>query len=158
MSDRLESARVLSCADGSVSVLDAGSLGFAYRDSLLQHKELILLSAVFALEKGRPAGNKSRHEREHEKAQGKAAAGISQLRQRFQAAGRLFCRRSDRECGLKGYTIGGACVSEKHAGFIVNRGGATASDVIALIAHVRDAVYEKKGVLLECEVKIIENG
>ena len=49
-------------------------------------------------------------------------------------------------------------MSEKHAGFIVNRGGATASDVIALIAHVRDAVYEKKGVLLECEVKIIENG
>ena len=62
------------------------------------------------------------------------------------------------ECGLKGYAIGGACVSEKHAGFIVNRGGATASDVIALIARVRDTVYEKKGVLLECEVKIIENG
>ncbi|MBQ8555472.1 MAG: UDP-N-acetylmuramate dehydrogenase [Clostridia bacterium] len=58
------------------------------------------------------------------------------------------------ECGLKGYTIGGAQVSEKHAGFLVNRGG-TAADFLALMAHVQKVVYEQKGVMLQPEVKIL---
>lgn len=58
------------------------------------------------------------------------------------------------ECGLKGYTIGGAQVSEKHAGFLVNRGG-TAADFLALIAHVQREVYQQKGVQLEPEVRIL---
>lgn len=58
------------------------------------------------------------------------------------------------DCGLKGYTIGGASVSEKHAGFLVNKGG-TASDFLALMAHVQHVVYEEKGVMLQPEVKIL---
>ncbi len=58
------------------------------------------------------------------------------------------------ECGLKGVAIGGAQVSEKHAGFLVNRGG-TAADFLALIAHVQKVVYEKKGIMLEPEVRIL---
>lgn len=58
------------------------------------------------------------------------------------------------ECGLKGFTLGGAQVSEKHAGFLVNRGG-TAADFLALIAHVQREVYQQKGVLLEPEVRIL---
>lgn len=158
VSDRLESARVLSCADGSVSVLDAGSLGFAYRDSLLQHKELILLSAVFALEKGDRREIKAAMSGNMKKRREKQPLEYPSCGSVFKRPDGYFAGALIEECGLKGYTIGGACVSEKHAGFIVNRGGATASDVIALIAHVRDTVYEKKGVLLECEVKIIENG
>ena len=60
-------------------------------------------------------------------------------------------------CGLKGCTVGGAQVSEKHAGFVVNRGDATSADVRALIAHIQRVVAEKTGVLLECEVRIIDN-
>ena len=56
---------------------------------------------------------------------------------------------------LKGMKVGGAEVSEKHAGFIINRGGATASDVLALIEKVRETVFEKKGVMLEPEIVII---
>ena len=59
------------------------------------------------------------------------------------------------QCGLKGFTVGGAQVSEKHAGFVINTGGATAIDVIDLIAHCRNVVSEKMGVLLEPEVKMI---
>ena len=59
------------------------------------------------------------------------------------------------ECGLKGREIGGAAVSEKHAGFIINKGGATYDDIIRLIDHVKSVVYEKKGVMLEPEVRII---
>ncbi len=60
------------------------------------------------------------------------------------------------QAGLKGTRIGGAMVSPKHAGFIVNCGGATFADVTALIAHVRETVFKKFGVMLEPEVKIIE--
>ena len=59
------------------------------------------------------------------------------------------------ECGLKGYTVGGAQVSEKHAGFIINTGDATAADILALIKHVQDTVRAKDGVELECEVRIV---
>ena len=61
------------------------------------------------------------------------------------------------EAGLKGYTIGGAQVSEKHAGFVINVGNATASDVLALIDHIREVIKENVGIVLETEVKYIEN-
>ncbi len=60
------------------------------------------------------------------------------------------------QCGLKGLTVGGAQVSEKHAGFIVNRGGATCADIKELIRRVQEAVYERKGVRLEPEVKFVD--
>ena len=59
------------------------------------------------------------------------------------------------QCGLKGYTVGGAQVSEKHAGFVINRGGATCADVMALCRHVQDTVYEAHGVRLEREVQLV---
>ena len=59
-------------------------------------------------------------------------------------------------CGLKGYRIGGAEVSEKHAGFIINRGDATADDVMALVEHIKATVSENYGVELECEIRYIE--
>ena len=59
------------------------------------------------------------------------------------------------QCGLKGLTVGGAQVSEKHAGFVINRGGATTADILALIARVQETVYKEKGVRLEPEVRIV---
>jgi UDP-N-acetylmuramate dehydrogenase len=59
------------------------------------------------------------------------------------------------EAGLKGFSIGGAQVSEKHAGFVINKGGATAADVKALLAHVQKIVYENSGVLLEPEIRVL---
>ena len=58
------------------------------------------------------------------------------------------------ECGLKGASVGGAQVSEKHAGFLINKGG-SAADFLALMAHVQHVVYEQKGVMLEPEVRIL---
>ena len=60
------------------------------------------------------------------------------------------------QCGLKGLTVGGAQVSEKHAGFVINRGGATSADILALIQKVQTAVLEQTGVRLEPEVRIVE--
>ena len=80
----------------------------------------------------------------------------------FPNAGSIFKRPPDNfagklisDCGLKGYTIGGAQVSEKHAGFIINVGGATTNDILALIEHIKDRVLKNFGVQLECEVRYI---
>ena len=62
------------------------------------------------------------------------------------------------EAGLKGYTVGGAQVSEKHAGFVVNKGGASYDDIVALMDHVRREVYEKSGITLEPEIRIYPKG
>lgn len=59
------------------------------------------------------------------------------------------------QCGLKGYRIGGAEVSEKHAGFIINAGGATAADILKLIDHIKNVVMRETGITLECELKIL---
>ena len=59
------------------------------------------------------------------------------------------------QCGLKGFTVGGAQVSEKHAGFVINIGGATSGDILQLMAEVQRIVFEKKGVRLEPEVRVI---
>lgn len=67
-----------------------------------------------------------------------------------------FAGKLIEDCGLKGYTVGGAQVSEKHAGFIINRGGATASDVKTLVAHIRLLVLATQGVDLVCEIRFIE--
>ena len=60
------------------------------------------------------------------------------------------------ECGLKGFTVGGAQVSEKHAGFVINKGGATTADILELIRRVQETVYTEKGVQLQTEVLYIE--
>ncbi len=80
----------------------------------------------------------------------------------FPSAGSVFKRPEGHfagklieDCGLKGYRIGGAEVSEKHAGFIINRGGATAADVRALVAHIKETVLRETGVTLECEIKFL---
>ena len=59
------------------------------------------------------------------------------------------------EAGLKGYRAGGACVSEKHSGFVINDGGASCEDVLNVMRHVRETVYEKSGIMLESEVRFI---
>ena len=59
------------------------------------------------------------------------------------------------DCGLKGYAIGGAMVSEKHSGFVVNTGGATTADILAVIGHCKDVVYQQYGIELQCEVRIL---
>ena len=74
----------------------------------------------------------------------------------FKRPAGLYAGKLIEEAGLKGFSIGGAQVSEKHCGFVINKGGATCSDVINVIKYVKSAVFDKFGVVLETEVKIIE--
>jgi len=134
-------------------VLPRERCAFSYRDSDL--KRDIVLSARFAF----PAGEATalRAERKELLLKRKRAQPISRPN-----AGSIFKNPPGRfaaklidECGLKGYTIGGASVSDVHANFIVNDGNASAKDVVALINHLRRVVYERTGVILETEIQLI---
>ena len=143
-------------ANGEVKTLSAKEHNFSYRDSFYKkHPECILLSAEFSLSRGdkdtisetmRELGIKRREKQPLELPN----AGSVFKRPVGYFAGALI-----EQCGLKGFSIGGASVSPKHAGFIVNTGGATSEDVKQLINHIQETVLKETGVYLECEICIL---
>ncbi len=142
--------------DGNIICISAQDMDFGYRKSLLNKEELILLSAKF---KG-VSGDQSaiRQKMDELMAKRKSAQPLE-----FPSCGSAFKRPEGHfagalieQCGLKGYSIGGAKVSEKHAGFIINFDNASASDVINLIDSVTEIVLKNTGVQLEPEIRIIE--
>ncbi|MCI2058545.1 MAG: UDP-N-acetylmuramate dehydrogenase [Oscillibacter sp.] len=151
----VRSASVLDPEHG-VRTLSGEELCFSYRRSVLtQHPDWIVLSASFALEEGDPGEIRARMEELMSRRRASQplefpSAGSTFKRPEGHYAGTLIDN-----CGLKGLTVGGAQVSEKHAGFLINRGGATFEDVTGLIGEVQRRVFEKTGVRLEPEVKII---
>lgn len=156
LSDVLVSADVL--LDGEVCTLDREEMQMGYRTTLPLRTGGVVLSACFdlveedklvILEHMR-ALNARRREKQP---LSMPSAGSTFKRPEGHFAGALI-----ESCGLKGCSVGGAQVSEKHAGFIVNTGNATAADVLALIEHVQSVVREATGVDLEPEVRIIGEG
>ena len=139
-----------------IRTLKGEEMQFSYRRSLLsEHPEYVVLSATFRLERGdsETIGARMRELM----AKRKASQPLE-----FPSAGSTFKRPVGHYagpliegCGLKGRRVGGAEVSTKHAGFIVNTGGATCADVLALIEKVQKTVYDARGVMLEPEVKIV---
>ncbi len=141
--------------DGNEQILDYEGHGFVYRNSSIAINNYILLSIRLKLKKG----NKEEIE---EKMKNNIDARVSKQPYNMPSAGSVFKRGNGfitaaliDEAGLKGKKIGGARVSEKHAGFIVNDGNATASDVIELIEFVKSTIKEKFGKELETEVIIV---
>ena len=150
-----ESVTVLFPEEG-VRTLTGEEMDFGYRHSLLSdHPEAVVLSAVFRLKPGDPAA--IREKMRDLMARRKASQPLE-----WPSAGSTFKRPAGYyagtlidQCGLKGLTVGGAQVSEKHAGFVINTGGATFADVTELIRQVQERVLTEKGVRLEPEVRII---
>lgn len=152
--DVLQSATVMTPA-GEVLTYSAQDLAFSYRHSLVQDTGDVILAATFALTPGdKPA---IRAEMDHLNALRAAKQPLE-----YPSCGSVFKRPKGyfvgpliQQAGLQGKQIGGAQISEKHAGFIVNRGGATATDYLAVIHLVQTTVFAKFGVHLEPEVRII---
>lgn len=147
--------------DGRFTVQQNQECDFSYRHSAFSEGQRLILEAVFLLEKDDPAAIKARME--EFSAQRKAKQPLE-----FPSAGSTFKRPAPLsdgtpvyaaalidQCGLKGLTVGGAQVSEKHAGFIINKGGATCADILALIEQVKTRVHDQTGVELELEVKTL---
>lgn len=154
VADVLKCVRVLA-PDGSMDVVEASELDMGYRKSRVASDGLIVLSATFGLERGDPERIRATMDdlmsrREEKQPLDLPSAGSTFKRPEGHFAGKLIM-----DAGLQGYRVGGAEVSRKHAGFVVNVGGATASDVHAVIEHVQDEVERQFGVRLEPEVRFL---
>lgn len=154
MADALKEVRVL-LPDGSVADVPAGELDLGYRKSRIADEGWVVLSATFGLNPGDPQKIRATmddltHQREEKQPLELPSAGSTFKRPEGHFAGKLIT-----DAGLKGYQSGGAAVSKKHAGFVVNVGGATASDVHAVIEHVQDEVERQFSVRLEPEVRFL---
>ena len=154
MADALKEVRVL-LPDDSVVDVPAGELDLGYRKSRIADEGWVVLSATFGLNPGDPQKIRATmddltHQREEKQPLELPSAGSTFRRPEGHFAGKLIT-----DAGLKGYQSGGAAVSKKHAGFVVNVGGATAADVHAVIEHVQDEVERQFSVRLEPEVRFL---
>lgn len=125
---------------------------FGYRDSIYRHENSVILSASFALAPGNRTEIKSQMEDLMHRRETKQPLEYPSAGSVFKRCEGRFTGQMIEEAGLKGFRIGGAEVSEKHAGFIINKGGASSSDVLSLIDHIKKVIKEKFGCELECEV------
>ncbi len=151
----VESASVLFPDEG-VKRLRREELSFSYRHSLLADRpDAVVLSAVFALSAGEPEEIRSKMDELMTRRKASQPLEYPSAGSTFKRPEGYFAAALIDECGLKGLTVGGAQVSEKHAGFVINRGGATCADVTALMAEIQRRVWKEKGVRLEPEVKVI---
>ena len=135
--------------------LKAEEHNFSYRHSVLQDMGLIHLSSVFHLKKDDPVTIKQRMDDYQQKRQQKQPIELPSAGSVFKRPEGFYTGRLIEDCGLKGFRIGDAAVSEKHCGFIVNLGSATAKDVIQLIHHIQETVYEHYNVKLQTEIRFL---
>ena len=143
------------CPDGLIKTETADKLDFGYRHSMFENGGYTILSCKLKLKKGNYDEIKAlmadyNKRRSDKQPLSQPSAGSTFKRPEGYFAGKLI-----QDAGLMGYSVGGAMVSDKHAGFVVNKGGATAKDVLDLIKYVQDTVEEKFGVKLEPEVRLI---
>lgn len=152
MSQVVAQSTYLSLDDMTVHTIPLTAHEYGYRESVYRHNNWLVLSAVLELQKGE-------YDKINAAMNDYMSRRVDKQPLEYPSAGSVFKRYPGRytgqmieECGLKGYSIGGAQVSEKHAGFIVNKGGATSADVLALIEHIKNEVYKKFDCRIECEV------
>lgn len=148
-------ARVLVLDDGRSVWMDADALALSYRDSLILRHGLIVLAAEFELQSGDPDAIQAEMADYAARRREKQPLNMPSAGSTFKRPAGHFAGALIEGAGLKGYRVGGAQVSELHAGFVVNAGGATARDVLALMDDVRRIVFEQTGVTLEPEVRVI---
>lgn len=154
MKDVVEGVRVL---DENLRVLNLSNedLDFGYRHSLIQKHEYILIEASFLLKEGPKEEIKARMDDYNARRREKQPLNLPSCGSTFKRPKVGYAAAMIEESNLKGLKFGGARVSDKHAGFIVNEDGASFADILNLIEIVKKTVYDAKGVLLETEMKII---
>ncbi len=142
-------------ANGTVKTIPANECDFGYRKSVFSKGDKIIISAKITLQKGNKDEISATMRELNAKRKEKQPLEYPSAGSTFRRPEEHFAGSLIEQAGLKGYTIGGAQVSEKHAGFVINTGNATSKDVCDLIEHIKKTVFEKFGVELEPEVKII---
>ena len=155
MKDVVKSCRYID-ENCEIREMNAQDMQLAYRHSFFSGKNCVILSVTMELKKGDKSEIKAKMDDLMGRRKDKQPLEFPSCGSTFKRPEGYFAAALIEECGLKGYTVGGAQVSEKHSGFVINRGGASFDDVMAVVQHVKDTVKEQKGVELECEMLILE--
>ena len=156
MKNVLKSVTVLT-AEGYVETLQAEELELGYRTSVIPKKGYLVLEAVVSLTEGNMEEIKAVMDDLAFRRKDKQPLEFPSAGSTFKRPEGYFAGKLIEDCGLKGFSVGGAQVSEKHAGFVINKGGATASDIYNLCKEVEKKVQAEFGVALEMEVKLLGN-
>lgn len=154
MKDVLESVTYID-AEGEMKTAEKDKLDLSYRHSMFEDSGFVIVSAVMRLKKGNYEDIKASMLDYNKRRADKQPLSMPSAGSTFKRPEGHFAGKLIQDSGLMGYTIGGAQVSDVHAGFLVNKGGATAEDVMRLIEYVQKTVTEKFGVQLEPEVRLI---
>lgn len=155
MKDVLESVTYVSRETGEIKEAKAEDLDLSYRHSVFTETGDVILHAVFRLEHGDREEIDEKMRDYTERRNSKQPLSYPSAGSFFKRPEGYFAGKLIQDAGLKGLSVGGAEVSEKHSGFIINRGGATATDIIELMHLVQNTVYDRFGVKLEPEVRIV---
>lgn len=140
---------------GRIYELDSEKMDFSYRHSIVEERKLIVLEVTLELEHGSREAIDNRMKELAEARRSKQPLEYPSAGSTFKRPEGYFAGKLIMDAGLRGYSVGGAQVAEKHCGFVINKGGATASDVVELIRDVQHDVDDKFGVTLEPEVKML---
>ena len=140
---------------GELQTVPADRCAFSYRHSAFSDGSRLILRAEFSLPQGDPEEIRAKIEDLAQRRREKQPLEYPSAGSMFKRPPGHFAAALIDQCGLKGLTVGGAQVSEKHAGFVINRGGATCADVLALVDQVRERVLRQTGVELEMEVRVL---
>ena len=152
--DVLLDAQVLT-QDGEFLTLTAEELELSYRHSCIFEKNYVVVSARFAFEKGDADQIRGRMDELAKARREKQPLEFPSAGSTFKRPEGYFAGKLIQDAGLKGFSVGGAAVSEKHAGFVINKDHGTAADILGLCNEVKRRVKESSGVDLELEVKLL---
>ncbi|MGI6108913.1 MAG: UDP-N-acetylmuramate dehydrogenase [Eubacteriaceae bacterium] len=154
MKDVVESATVLD-EDGRIVEIPAEELHFSYRHSLLQERPLWLVCAKIRLKQGDKAAIQAKMDDLNGRRADKQPLEYPSAGSTFRRPEGYFAGKLIQDSGFQGVKVGGAQVSEKHAGFVINAGGATAADILSLIHQIQEKIREQFGVDIHREVIVI---
>lgn len=154
MKDILKSATVLT-TDGAVLTLYKEELELGYRTSIIAKKDYVVLEAEYELQLGDKESIKAKMDELKVQRVTKQPLEFPSAGSTFKRPEGYFAGKLIQDAGLRGFTVGGAQVSEKHCGFVINAGDATAADIVELMRQVSDKVMQEFGVQLEPEVKML---
>lgn len=155
MKDVLLSCRHIA-ADGTMGTFSGADLQLGYRKSVYTGGSYIITELLLQLKSGEPDMIRAAMEDKMQRRKDKQPLEYPSAGSTFKRPTGYFAGALIEECGLKGLTVGGAQVSEKHAGFVINKGGATTADILELIHRIQETVYAEKGIQLQTEVLYIE--
>lgn len=141
---------------GGMHTLGVEDLALGYRTSIFEKKPWCVLEAVFHLKKGDPQVIQTIMQDFMQRRRDKQPLEMPSAGSTFKRPDGAFAGRLIEQCGLRGFSVGGAAVSTKHCGFVVNQGGATCADVVALTDEVAKIVRERTGFVLEREIRVVE--